>query len=218
MQTQIKTIVRGVAIVIGLIYGFALYKAGLGFDTKTQKLLALLPAIFAGLVWAFDLWLWKIPKISPLLGHPKVYGTWLATLTPSEGSHIPDGGNWGPIYCAVVIEQTFLSTSVHLLTDESSSNSTAVEFVKRDQSKKRQRLVYTYANAPQQKHQPRSNPHSGASEFDVVGMEPATMSGTYWTARLTAGDMHLHRLDKKTDYPDLAAIRVAAERAGTDWP
>lgn len=218
MRNQIKGIARGVALAVGVAYAYALHQAGLSFDTTTQKVLGFAPAAVVGIIFAFDLFVWKAPFISKYFGRPRVYGTWLATVTPSEGSHIPEGGNWGPIESAVVIEQTFWSTAVHLITAESTSHSTAVEFVKRDGSRERQRLVYTYANTPKQEHQPRSTPHIGAAEFEVVGSKPDTISGTYWTGRLTVGDMSLRRLDKKTDHASLADIRTAAQAKGTEWP
>ena len=36
------------------------------------------------------------------------------------------------------------------------------------------------------------------------------MSGVYWTARLTVGDMSLRLLDRKFDYPTLAAVTGAS--------
>jgi hypothetical protein len=218
MRSEIKNIVRGTAIVVGVAYAVALHYAGLSFDTWTQRALGFAPVILATLVWMFDVLLWKTPKISKYLGRPKVYGTWLVSLTPRKESLIPPGGNWGPIEAAVVIEQNYWSTSVHLHTAESSSHSTAVAFVKHDQSQQRQRLVYTYANTPMQQHQGRSNPHAGASEFDVIGHDPESMKGTYWTGRLTAGDMTLRKLNTKTDYSNLAEVRAAATELGVGWP
>jgi hypothetical protein len=218
MSSQIKGIAREVTVAVGIAYAIALHQAGLSFDTTTQKLLGFAPAVVVGLIFAFDLLLWKTPGISKYFGRPRIYGTWLATITPRQGSAIPDGGNWGPIKSAVVIEQTFWTTAVHLITDESQSHSTAIEFVKRNGSRDRQRLVYTYANTPKQAHQPRSTPHTGATEFEVVGPNPNTMTGTYWTARLTVGDMSLRRLDNKTDRATLEVIKSAAQAKGIDWP
>lgn len=218
MRDQIKNIARGVAIAVSAVYAYALYEAGFTFDNLTRWALGLAPAIVVFLVFAFDLVLWKTPGISKYLGRPRVYGTWLVTLTPRAESHIPKGGNRGPIKGAVVIEQTFWSTAVHLYTGESESKPHAVQFVSQDGSKDRQRLVYTYANTPKQEHQGRSHPHDGAAELSVIGSKPDTMTGVYWTARLTAGDMTLKRLDTKSDYADLAAIRAAAVKANIDWP
>lgn len=204
--------------VTAVAYAGALYWSGFEFDSITRWLLGLLPTLVVGAIFALDAWLWRVPGVARIVGRPRVYGTWLATLTPREGSAIPDGGNWGPIHGAVVIEQSLWSVSVHLRTDESPSHSTATQFLKRDQSKQRQRLVYTYQNTPIQQHQPRSSPHAGAAEFEVVGADPDFMSGTYWTARLTVGDIQLRKLDHKTDRADLASIRAAAQSASIEWP
>ena len=217
MLSQVKNTARAVAVVVGAAYAFALHQAGFTFDNSTRTALGLAPVVVVAAIFAFDLFLWKTPLLSKYLGKPRVYGTWLVTLTPRADSHIPPGGDWGPIKGAVVIEQTFWSTSVHLYTGESESKPHAVQFVSQDGSKERQRLVYTYANTPKQEHQGRSHPHDGAAELSVIGSKPDTMTGVYWTARLTAGDMTLKWLDKKTDYADLAAIRAAAGKANIDW-
>lgn len=217
MSSQIKSVARYVAIATGLAYTVALHRAGLSFDTTTQKVLGFLPAGVACLAFAFDRFLWRTPLVGKYFGRPDVRGTWLATLTQKD-SLIPEDGNWGPIEAAMVIEQTFWSTSVHLITDESSSNSTAAEFVKRDGSRDRQRLVYTFVNTPQQRHQPRSTPHSGACELDVIGSKPSEMNGAYWTGRLTAGDVSLQKLDRNTDYVRLENVRSAAQKISLEWP
>jgi hypothetical protein len=71
-------------------------------------------------------------------------------------------------------------------------------------------LTYTYANEPEQQYRPRSQPHAGASQFNMAGRSPTRMTGTYWTARLTVGDMSLHLLNRKTDYATLADVTAAS--------
>jgi hypothetical protein len=141
-----------------------------------------------------------------LVRRPRIDGTWLTTLTPHPDSHIPDGGNRGPIQAAVLIEQTFWSVHVTLLTAESRSVSTSASLhgVTRQQAV----LTYTYANEPDQQHRPRSQPHAGASQFNVTGREPQQMTGNYWTARLTVGDMAMSLLNRRTDYPSLAGAML----------
>lgn len=56
-----------------------------------------------------------------MTGRPHLYGTWRASITPSPGSRIPEGGNIGLISAAVVIEQTLWTVAVSLHTPESSS-------------------------------------------------------------------------------------------------
>jgi hypothetical protein len=200
--------VRYAVATASAIYAVALYASGFRFDASIRQLLAYLPAIAAFAVVAFDLWIWKWPVIHRLVQRPRIDGTWVTTLTPHPDSHIPEGGNRGPIDAAVLIEQTYWSVSVTLLTAESRSISTSAAIHAR--SRQQAVLAYTYANEPDQQHRPRSQPHVGASQFNVTGREPKQMTGTYWTARLTVGDMSMRLLNRETDYPTLDAVLAAS--------
>lgn len=187
-------------------YALALYTADIQLDTTTKQILAYLPAAAALLVLAFDLWAWKWPLIHKAVNRPRIDGTWLNTLTPTADSHIPQGGNGGPITTALMIEQTYWSVNATLLSPESRSHSTSAAIRPNGGSRNQAVLAYTYQNEPAQEHRPRSQPHLGASEFHISGRQPDEMSGTYWTARLTAGDMRMRLIDRRTDYPNLDAV------------
>ncbi len=45
----------------------------------------------------------------------------------------------------------------------------------------------------------RSTPHCGTSRLAVSGTHPTDLVGRYWTDRLTAGDLDLDLIDRKTD-------------------
>jgi hypothetical protein len=194
-------------------YAVALYASGVQLDGSTKQMLVYLPTAAALLVLAFDLWIWKWPLIHKAVNRPRIDGAWLNTLTPSADSHIPPGGNRGPITTAVMIDQTYWSVSATLLSPESRSDSTSAAIRPNGGSRSQSVLAYTYHNEPAQEHRPRSQPHLGASEFHIGGREPGEMSGTYWTARLTAGDMQMRLVSRKTDYPNLAAVLSVAESA-----
>ncbi len=188
-----------------LAYALALYASGVQLDFTTKQALGYLPAVAALFVLAFDLWIWKWPLIHKAVNRPRIDGTWLTTVTPSAESQVPPGGNRGPITTAVMIDQTYWSVTATLLSGESRSNSTSAAISPNGGSRSQCVLAYTYRNEPAQEHRPRSQPHLGASEVHISGPTPEEMSGTYWTARLTAGDMHLRLLNRKNDYPNLAA-------------
>ena len=200
--------VRYTATAVGAAYAIALYLSGFRFDDGIKQVLAYLPAAAAFAVVAFDRWIWKWPGVHRLVQRPRIDGTWLTTLTPHPDSRIPEGGNRGPIDTAILIEQTYWSVSVTLLTAESRSISTSASIYSR--TSQQAVLAYTYANEPEQRHRPRSQPHTGASEFRITGRQPQEMTGTYWTARLTVGDMAMRLLDRKTDYSSLSAVTAAA--------
>lgn len=173
--------------------------------------LAYLPSAVGLGVVAFDLWLWKIPGVSKLTGRPHLYGTWQAAINPSPSSRIPEGGNQGPISAAVVIEQTFWTVAVSLHTQESSSSSATAAIAALPESK-HQDLIFTYSNQPLQKNTHRSNLHAGTSKLAVQGTHPTDMVGRYWTDRLTAGDLDLELVDRKTDRTRKQALARSSDQ------
>ena len=199
---------RGVAVAVSAVWAIVLFFTGLNLDDGIRRLMAYLPSLIGVLVVAFDLWLWKIPGVSKMTGRPLVYGTWHATLTPNPQSRIPQGGNWGPIIAAVVIEQTFWTTSVRLHTDQSNSSSTTATIVSATESKQSTNLYFTYANRARQEHNERSIPHHGTTLLHITGITPKTLEGTYWTDRLTAGDLVLSFVNKQVDLPAANALEA----------
>lgn len=189
---------------VGLLAAFDQIPTG-----PVKQLLTGLPVLVGLLAVAFDLLLWRLSVVRLVVGRPRVYGTWKAVLTPSQDSHIPDGGNRGPIEAYVIIAQTYWTLHVTLHTKESSSRSTAATL--KDIGGKQQSLAYVYDNTPRQEHQPRSTQHAGAGRFTVVDNGPEEMSGDYWTSRLTRGDLDLVLVDRKTKRPTFRAAQQAAE-------
>ncbi len=194
-------------------YAVALSASGLQLDTTMKQALAYLPAVAALSVVAFDLWIWKWPLIHRAVKQPRIHGTWLTTVTPTADSHIPPGGNRGPITTAVMIDQTYWSVSATLLSPESRSESTSAAIRPNGGSRTQAVLAYTYRNEPAQEHRPRSQPHLGACEMYISGRQPQEMSGSYWTARLTAGDMHMRFVNRRADYPHLDAVLADADKS-----
>ena len=137
---------RLVAVSVSAVWAAALFYSGVDLDGHARRVLAYLPSAIGFLVVAFDLWLWKIPGVAHIAGRPRVYGTWKATLRPSSGSQIPPGGNRGPIIGAMVIEQTFWTTSVRFHTDQSSSKSSTSAIAPDTDSRQSKSFYFTYSN------------------------------------------------------------------------
>lgn len=206
MSRDQARLIRIVAVAVSAAWGIALYFSGVDLNDSTRRLLAYIPSASVLLAVVFDLYVWKWPGIHRMVGRPRVDGTWRTTIRPHEKSRIPKAGNRGPIQSAVVIEQTFWTISVRLLTAESSSMSEVASLRSHGESREQRLLTYTYRNEPKQEHRPRSSPHRGACEFTVVGRLPQKVSGTYWTDRFTVGDMDLEFVDRKRDRSSLADL------------
>ncbi|MBL6280230.1 hypothetical protein JMF97_29115 [Micromonospora fiedleri] len=195
-----KTIVRSTAIAVGAIYAAILYGSGFRFGPGVKVALAYLPTLLIIGVVAFDLWVWKWPGVIQLAGRPSIGGTWCAVIYPHPDSKIPKDGNRGPIQATVVIEQTYWTMAIRLISGESTSVSTSASIRPDGGSRVQRVLTFTYQNVPKYINRPRSRPHLGTANLSVVGLKPRSLSGSYWTDRLTLGDLNLSLLSRGVDY------------------
>lgn len=191
---------------VSVAYSVILYTAGVDIGGDLRRVVAYLPSLAVVIAVVFDLWLWKLPKVRDWCNRPLIKGTWTTTIEPHPDSHIPEGGNRGPITAATVIEQSFWTLSVVQMSEESDSLSkVAALVVPNGDSKERKVLYSTYDNQPQMSQRPRSYGHLGGSQLTVIGDKPAHMSGTYWTDRLTMGSLKLDLRTRKTKFTTLDA-------------
>lgn len=206
MISSIKNTVRITAIAIGLLYTLALVISGVTLDTWLKQVLALLPTAALLIVVAFDLWVWKWPFVHRFLSRPYIKGTWKVELTPHADSHIPAGGNWGPIEAYMIVEQSFWTLSATLHTKESTSRSRAARFIPNSESNA-QILTFMYENVPRPEHRGRSPRHVGACELSIAHRGSDKIVGEYFTDRFTAGEMRLKLHDRSVGHSDFAAAR-----------
>jgi hypothetical protein len=208
MKSMAK-IIRMTVVAVSGIYTLILYLSAIQLDTTTKKLLAFLPTIASLLVVAYEKWLWKLPPVLKIHSRPMLSGLWQVTLQPDPDSHIPEGGNHGPIEGYIVIEQTLWTISIRQYTKESESNSLAATFFRRFDSGQ-QTLSFTYDNEPRRQHQKRSPRHIGACELYVTKGVPISLKGKYFTDRFTAGEMTLKLVDRTTDHIDFDGAQAHA--------
>lgn len=212
-MTRVKTSVRITAIVVSAISTIVLLLVGVKLDSWLKTVLGFLPTIGVVLVILFDAWIWKLPFVHRLLHRPLLAGTWGGTLTPAARSDIPDEGNRGPIEVYVVIEQTFWTIAVTLLSSESSSRSRAASFSPRPGSKG-QILSFVYENVPRLEHRDRSPRHVGTCEVAIEGRSPKIITGEYFTDRFTAGELRLEILGRSTEQADFSAAKAYCAQPG----
>ncbi|KRB80091.1 hypothetical protein ASE01_00870 [Nocardioides sp. Root190] len=206
-MTTIKNSVRITALAISAIYTGVLFLSEVELDTWAKRIIAALPTIAAFAVVAYDRWLWKLGPALQLHQTPHLGGLWKATLTPHQDSHIPEGGNRGPIDAFVVVEQTFWSVSVALFTVESKSYSRTSTFIKHGESSQRS-LSFLYDNEPRIEHRVRSPRHVGACEISTPRGEPTRLQGYYFTDRLTKGELVLEFVDRTSNHSDFASAQA----------
>lgn len=199
-----------------LVYSLALYLADLRLDTHLKQGLALLPALAAAVLAAWDLFLWRLPGLARLTKRPRLDGLWRAELHPTQESHIPAGGNRGPIPAYLVIAQTYWSVAVRQYTGESKSDSRA-SFWQRSPDAAVETLAFLYENNPEQRHQARSPRHLGSCTLDSTNKAPEEMAGVYFTDRYTKGDMTMTLVDRSTGHSSFTAAEAHQPKTTRWW-
>jgi len=192
-------VVRLSILSAGLVYSLLLYLSGVELNSWTKRILTLLPAFGAGFLALWDVWLWRLPGVKNLVRRPRLDGLWQVTLTPTDDSHIPQGGNRGPIAAFLIISQSYWSIHVRQYTAESISRSRAF-FWEQPNGADTERLTFIYDNDPKQSQRHRSTWHLGSCILDPANRRPLTMSGVYFTDRYTKGDMEILLIDRTKGY------------------
>lgn len=119
-------------------------------------------------------WKWKWIRWmhdTPILAK-KYTGTFI-----SDSDHVERSGN-------LIINQTFLTVSVQLVTDESRSRSLTASL---SNVQDVLYLIYTYQNDPRADIQDQSPIHYGTAMLDISN--PMILEGNYFTGRNTKGSM-----------------------------
>jgi hypothetical protein len=153
------TVAHRIATIVSVLYAGALYVGGVVVTDGVKQLIAYLPSVVTVRGVVFDKWAWKWWPSCLIADRPRVDGAWSSIPHAHSASHIPEGGNRGPIQAAVIIEQTFFSLHIVQYTAESRSHSTAATIRRHVDSRERAALAFVYANEPRQNQQPCSLAH-----------------------------------------------------------
>lgn len=152
----------------------------------------ILGTALAGAANASWRWIWRtFPFLGRLL-FPDLNGTWTGHLQstwkkPGSDETLP------PIPATITIRQGLFTTNVALKTGESISHSTRV-ILEAFRNAGRFRIWYTYNNDPQAQYQHRSSPHEGVAFLELdLDAGPGHLTGSYYTARKTIGDLTFSR-------------------------
>jgi hypothetical protein len=175
-----------------LLLGGLLILEGTQITTGLFKPCGTVVTIIAFALLIFDKWLWSFHFLHPwFVDRPYLKGTWKGTLKstyvqPETKEEIP------PIEVYLVIRQTFSAIHMRLISRESSSESMANNIPRGEDGV--YSLASVYRNTPNIAHRGRSPIHHGAMLLRVEGDPPASLSGDYWTDRLTVGEVQFtHR-------------------------
>jgi hypothetical protein len=195
---HLSTLVWGVFIILAVM----LVLDGTQVTTGLFKPCGAVVTVLGLLLLAFDKWAWSFRFLHPwFVDRPHLKGTWKGVL---ESTYIDPTTQQrvAPTEVFLVIRQTYSAIHLRLLTNESASESMANNIPKGEDG------VYSvasvYRNTPQLSHRDRSAIHHGALLMRVEGDPVTSLTGEYWTDRMTRGELRF--TDKsETLYFDFAS-------------
>jgi len=183
-----KLLVRIVVGGVAAVYTLLLLSADLQLDSLSKRIIVLLPAVGVAALWLWDVVLWKLPIVHGVTKRPLIHGTWKVLITPHAESHIPKGGNWGPIEGFIIVRQSFWSLDISLFTNGSASDTVNSSWINNGVSRP-QGLAFSYRNTPNMAELPRNEVSYGANTFDIRSLIPKKMNGVYFTDHYTKGSI-----------------------------
>lgn len=143
--------------------------------------------------------LWRlVPTLSRVM-FPDLNGTWRGTVETTWVDS--DGVSPGPIDVTIWVRQSLFAIRVQQRTNESGSWSQRV-FPEADGEAGRFGLWYSYSNQPKATVSKTSAPHEGVARLELSwSAGEACLSGRYFTARETTGDINVVRVSKEIIEP-----------------
>jgi len=197
-------LIRLAVIVVSGIYSILLLTLDIKLPALAKVLISALPTLAVVVVVIWDIAAWRIMGLQGLTRRPDMRGAWRVTMTPHPDSHIPTGGNWGPIDGFLEVRQTFWAIHLRLYTEQSASQSTAASWLPTFESAV-DALTFAYLNTPKVSEMPRSTRSAGACSLTPTSLKPTAMDGYYFTDRLTMGDISLVFVSRETGHASYAA-------------
>jgi hypothetical protein len=200
---HLSTLVWGVIIILAVM----LILEGTQVTTGLFKPCGAVVTVLGLVLLAFDKWLWSLRFLHPwFVDRPYLKGTWKGVLVsgyiePATQQKVP------PIEAYLVIRQTYSAIYLRLITKESTSESMANNIPKGVDGV--YSIASVYRNIPQLPHRHHSEIHHGALVIRVEGDPVTSLTGEYWTDRLTHGEMRF------TEKSETLYFDFASASAGT---
>lgn len=205
-----KTVVRLSLLGASFVFSALLLLSGEKLASWPHRVLVSSAAIGSLLLYVWDVFLWRLPIIHRANHRPYLEGIWRVTYQPTAESHIPDGGNRGPITGYFVIRQSFWFINIRSYTLASVSDSQTFYWDLRE-GQTVSKLTFTYENVPKKSESPRSYRHLGTCQLDPTTLSPIRITGSYFTDRYTAGDVMVELIDRTHGYSTFEEAQIYAE-------
>lgn len=204
----------GAYLMVGIV-SLMLFITGSQLPSLVMRVVTAGPLVVTLLFAAYDRWIWRWPGIVRLAGRPSLVGTWYGTLTSYRSGVGPQQPIVTTLDIALSISQSLTTTSVALLTEQSSSRSVSAEFVSRASEPDAYTLYYTYENTPRLEHRDVLVVHRGTTAAAVFGSRPVNIEAEYWTNRDTKGTFEARRVsgDRARTFQEAQQMAATSEQS-----
>jgi hypothetical protein len=181
----------------------------LGRISLTATILGVVLVGVAEKTWR-HIWRW-VPPLGRWI-FPDLTGQWEGTLT-SNWEKPETKSRLEPIAATIAIRQGLFSTAVSLETAETPTSHSKHCILEAYPETARWRIWYSYDNEPMPELRHRSSAHKGVAWLEFTpGRNREELIGQYYTDRMTAGSIRVHRVSTEVDWSASTIERDLAVR------
>jgi hypothetical protein len=176
--------------VVALIIFAYIYDIDLSKLKDCIKLIPKVVTFDTVIISIFVKWGWKLKLFRGwLVPFPNLNGSWEGKIYSNWESPVT-GKRVASIPVILNIKQSFFQVSCIMMTGEMESSSCTANICI-DANKQLKQIEYSYNSIPRSSLDKRSTPHKGLATLKIIEKPNKKLVGSYFTARLTKGEISL---------------------------